>query len=57
MIGKMVTNDLAESSFAGMTSQITNYGRINLFSAAGLSHISRNGFLFKPKTTKEIKED
>ena len=56
MKGKMVTNDLAESLFAGVTTQIQTYGRIDLCSAAAVSDIARNGFLLRPKTTKEIKE-
>ena len=32
------------------------YGRIDLCSAAAVSDIARNGFLSRPKTTKNIKE-
>ena len=39
---KMVTNDLAESSFAGVTSQVQTYGRIGMFNAAAISGMYRN---------------
>ena len=44
MIGKMATNDYAESSFAGVTSQIQNFSRINITSAAAVSDMQRNKF-------------
>ena len=55
MLGKMVTNDPAESSFAGVTAQIQSYGRIDLCNAAAVSDITRNKFLSRPTTKKEIK--
>ena len=42
MLGKMVTNDLAESSFAGVKSQIQTYGRIGMCNTKDISNISRN---------------
>ena len=43
MIGKMVTNDLTESSFAGVTYQVQTYGRIGMCNAAAITNMSRNG--------------
>ena len=56
MIGKMVTNDIAESSFSGVTSQVQNYGRIGMFNAADISEMFRNGYLYRPTTKKDLKE-
>ena len=42
MLGKMVTNDFAESSFAGVTSRVQTYGQICMFNAAAISYMSRN---------------
>ena len=56
MLGKMATNDLAESSFAGVTSQVQNYGRIGMFNATDISDMSRNGYLSRPITKKDLKE-
>ena len=41
----MVTNDLAESSFSAVTTQVQNFSRIGLASAAAVSDIKRNRFL------------
>jgi hypothetical protein len=43
--GMMAVNDLAESSFAGVTAQVQVYGRIGMSNAAGVSDLNRNGFL------------
>eukprot|EP00957_Ditylum_brightwellii_P185647 14134773-Ditylum_brightwellii.AAC.1 len=56
MIDKMVTNDLAENSFAGVTTQVQTYGHIDLCSAAAVSDIARNSHLSRPTTTKELKK-
>ena len=56
MLGKMASNDLAESSFAGLTAQIQCYGRIGMCNAAAVSDTSRNGFLSRATTKKEINE-
>ena len=53
MMGKMATNDHAESSFAGVTSQVQYYGRIGMHNAAAASDTARNGFLQRPLTKKE----
>ena len=56
MLGKMVTNDLAESSFTGVTSQVQTYGRIGMCNASAISDMSRNGYLYRPTTKKDLKE-
>ena len=45
MLGKMASNYLAESSFAGVTAQVQCYGRIGMSAAAAVSDVGRNGFL------------
>ena len=54
MMGKMDTNNLAESSFAEVTSQVQFYGRIDMCSAAAVSDTARNGFLDRPTTKKRM---
>lgn len=54
MLGMMAVNDLAESSFAGVTAQVQCYGRIGLHAAAAVSDMSRNNFLTRPTTKKTI---
>ena len=56
MLGKMVNNDIAESSFAGVTSQVQTYGRIGMCNAAAISDMSINGYLSRPTTKKDLKE-
>ena len=41
----MASNDLAESSFSGVTAQVRCYGRIGMSDAAAVSDVGRNGFL------------
>ena len=53
---KMVTNDLAESSFAGVTSQVQTYGRIGMCNAAAIIDMSINGYLSRPTNKKDLKE-
>ena len=57
ILGKMVTNDLAERSLAGVTSQFQTYGRIGMWNAAAISDMSRNWYLSRPTTKKDLKED
>ena len=45
MLGKMASNDLAESSFAEVTAQVHCYRRIGMSAAAAVSDVGRNGFL------------
>ena len=54
MMGMMAVNDLAESSFAGVSSQVQCYGRIGMHAAAGVSDIYRNDFLTRPTSKKAI---
>ena len=44
MLGVMASNDLAESSFAGVTAQVQCYGRIGMCNAAAVSDAARNNF-------------
>ena len=50
----MASNDLAESSFAGVTAQVQCYGQIYMCSAAAISDTSRNGFLYFPTTKNQM---
>ena len=52
----MATNDLAESSFTGVTSQVQTYGHIGMCNATDISDMSRNGYLSRPTTKKYLKE-
>ena len=54
MMGLMAVNDLAESSFAGVTAQVQCYGRIGMHAAAAVSDMSRNQFLSRPTTKRDI---
>ncbi|KAL7546176.1 hypothetical protein ACHAWF_015185 [Thalassiosira exigua] len=54
MLGAMATNDLAESSFAGVTSQLQSFGRIAMCSAAAVSDAKRNKFFYRATSKKAI---
>ena len=54
MVGKMASNDLAESSFAGVTAQVQCYVRIGMSAAAEGSDVGINGFLRRGGTKKQI---
>ena len=56
LIGFMEVNELAESSFAGVTSQLQVFGRIGMASAAAICDMDRNGFLDWPTTNKEMSD-
>ena len=45
LLGTTATNDQAESTLGGCTSQIQRFGRIALSSATAISDMGRNGFL------------
>ena len=55
LMEKMAVNDRAESSFAGITAYIQDYGRIGLANGAAISNMSRNGFLDHPLTKTDLK--
>ena len=55
LMGKMAVNDRAESSFAGVTAQIQDYGWVGLANGAAISNMSRNGFLDHPLTKTDLK--
>ena len=50
----MVVNDLVESSFAGVTYQLQFFCIIRISSAADISDMASNGFLYQPTTNKEM---
>ena len=52
----MVTNDITESSFAGVISQVQTYGRIGMCNFAAIIDMSRIGYLSCPNTKKYLKE-
>ena len=52
----MDVNDLAESSFAGVTSQLQVFGRIGMARAADIINMARNGFLDRPNTNNEMSD-
>ena len=56
LLGFMSVNDLAESSFAGVTAQLQVFVRIGMSSAATISNMARNGFLDQPTTNKEMSD-
>lgn len=56
-MGKLAVNDLAESAFAGLTTQLKVYGRGDLKSLAAVSDLAFNGFMDRPLTSDEIKGD
>ena len=56
VLGKILTNDLSEISFAGVTFQVQIYGRIGMCNSEAISEISRNGYLSCPTTKKDLKE-
>ena len=54
MLGEWALNDLAESSFAGVTAQVQCYGRIGMRNASAVSDVERNGLLNRNSTKKQI---
>ena len=55
MKGMSATNDISESTFAGISTQMQSFGgSISIHGAAGVSDMSRNGFLKRP-TLKDSK--
>ena len=56
LLGFMAVNDLAESSFTGVTSQLQVFGRTGMAIAADISNMTRNGFLNRPTTNKEMSD-
>ena len=56
MIGKIVTNNHAESSFVGVTYQVHTYGRIGLCNATDIINVSINGYVSCPNNKNDLKE-
>ena len=54
MLVTVTSNDLAESSFSGVTAHDQCYGRIGMISATALSDVGRNGFLSRGSVEKQI---
>ena len=54
MLGKMVSNNLAKSSFAGVAAQVQCYGCISTCNTADVSDTARNGFLNRPTKKRRI---
>ena len=54
LLGKMVYNDLAERSFAGVTEQFQCYSWIYMCSADVVSDTAKNGFLDRPTTRNQM---
>ena len=52
--GKIPSNNLAESSFSGVTAQVQCYGRIDRCSAAYFSDTARNRFVDRPTTKNQM---
>ena len=55
MLCKMVSKDLAGSSFAGVTAQVQCYGRIEMCAAAAVSDCDRNECLHRGSIGNQIK--
>ena len=56
LISFVAVNDISESSFASVTSQLQVFGRIGMTSAAAISDMARNVFLDLPTTNKEMSD-
>ena len=54
ILGKMASNNLAESSFVGVTAQVQCYGRKDMYSADDVSDTARNVLLDLPTTKKQM---
>ena len=52
----MAVNDIAESSFAGVTAQLQVFGRIGMASAADIRNMARNIFLDQPTTNMDMSD-
>ena len=57
LIGFMAVYDLAEISFAGVTSQLQVFGRIGMARATDIIDMARNGSLYRPTTNKEMSDN
>ncbi len=53
LYGAMAVNDLAESSFAGVTVMLQCYGRIGLNNAAAVSDMTRNNLMSRGTTNEQ----
>ena len=55
LLGTTATNDQAESTLGGCTSQIQRYGRIALSSASAITDMNRNGYMHRSTGAKDDK--
>ena len=55
LLGTTATNDQAESTLGGCTSQIQQYGRIALSSASAIADMNRNGYMHRSTGAKDDK--
>ena len=53
----MAMNNLAESSFAGVTVQLQVFGRIVVASADAIIDMARYGFFYRPTMNKEMSDN
>ena len=56
LLGFLAVNDIVESSFSGVTSQLQVFGRIGMASASDIRDMARNGFLDQPTTNKDMSD-
>ena len=54
MFSKMVSNNHAESSFAGVTAQVQCYSQIDMCNSSSVSDTARNGLLDIPTTKNQM---
>ena len=54
ILGQWASDDLAESSFAGVTAQVQCYSRIGMSKAVAAIDVARDGFLDRDGTKKKI---
>ena len=56
LIGLMAVNDLSDSAFASVTSQLQAFYRIVMSSADAIRYMDSNDFLDQPTTNKEMND-
>ena len=57
LLGLVAVNDLAESSFGGVTAQLEVFGRVGLAHAAAVSDMQQNELLDRPTTIQDMKNN
>ena len=56
LLGFMAVNDLADTSFSGVTDHLQVFGRIEMASSTAIGYMARNGFLYLHTTNKETSD-